>query len=103
MVSGLPGTGKTSALTQLGLAHELLDRARHPDVADRIPVLYITVPPAATARMIAAEFARFLGLPVRARWGGSSSCVPDEGGLANPGVLLQRLEEEAGEVGAVDP
>ncbi|OKJ17720.1 ATP/GTP-binding protein [Streptomyces sp. CB00316] len=67
MVSGLPGTGKTSALTQLGLAHELLDRARHPNVADRIPVLYITVPPAATARMIAAEFARFLGLPVRAR------------------------------------
>ncbi|MDX3240598.1 TniB family NTP-binding protein [Streptomyces sp. ME18-1-4] len=65
MVSGLPNTGKTSALTQLGLAHELLDRARHPNVADRIPVLYITVPPAATARMIAAEFARFLGLPAR--------------------------------------
>ncbi|RSS89165.1 ATP/GTP-binding protein [Streptomyces sp. WAC05292] len=67
MVSGLPGTGKTSAITQLGLAHELLDRARHPNVTDRIPVLYITVPPAATARMIAAEFARFLGLPVRGR------------------------------------
>lgn len=67
MVSGLPGTGKTSAITQLGRAHELLDRARHPNVADRIPVLYITVPPAATARMVAAEFARFLGLPVRPR------------------------------------
>lgn len=67
MISGLPGTGKTSAITQLGRAHELLDRARHPNVSDRIPVLYITVPPAATARMIAAEFARFLGLPVRAR------------------------------------
>jgi hypothetical protein len=67
MVSGLPGTGKTSAITQLGRAHELLDRARHPNVGDRIPVLYITVPPAATARMVAAEFARFLGLPVRPR------------------------------------
>ncbi|MFD1274478.1 ATP-binding protein [Streptomyces kaempferi] len=67
MVSGLPGTGKTSAITQLGLAHELLDRARHPNVTGRIPVLYITVPPAATSRMIAAEFARFLGLPVRGR------------------------------------
>ncbi|MFD4613104.1 TniB family NTP-binding protein [Streptomyces sp. NPDC058440] len=67
MVSGLPGTGKTSAITQLGRAHELLDRARHPNVADRIPVLYITVPPAATARMVAAECARFLGLPVRPR------------------------------------
>jgi hypothetical protein len=30
-------------------------------------VLYITVPPAATARMVAAEFACFLGLPVRPR------------------------------------
>jgi hypothetical protein len=45
----------------------LLDRARHPHVSDRIPVVYVTVPPAATARMIATEFARFLGLPVRAR------------------------------------
>ncbi|MET7361969.1 TniB family NTP-binding protein [Streptomyces sp. NPDC005562] len=67
MVSGLPGTGKTSAIAQLGRAHELLDRARHPKVGDRIPVLYVTVPPAATARMVAAEFARFLGLPVRPR------------------------------------
>jgi hypothetical protein len=68
MVSGRPGTGKTSAITQLGRSHELLDRARHPNVSDRIPVLYITVPPAATARMVAAEFARFLGLPIRARF-----------------------------------
>lgn len=67
IVSGLPGTGKTSAITQLGRAHELLDRARHPHATDRIPVLYITVPPAATARMVAAEFARFLGLPTRGR------------------------------------
>ncbi|MFH9436547.1 hypothetical protein [Streptomyces rochei] len=54
MVSGLPGTGKTSAITQLGVAHELVDRARHPNVTDRIPVLYITVPPAASACMVAA-------------------------------------------------
>ncbi|MFI6063273.1 TniB family NTP-binding protein [Streptomyces sp. NPDC051286] len=67
IVSGLPGTGKTIAITQLGRAHELLDQARHPGVPDRIPVLYITVPPAATARMVAAEFARFLGLPIRSR------------------------------------
>ncbi|WP_327249251.1 ATP-binding protein [Streptomyces sp. NBC_01320] len=68
IVSGPAGTGKTIAITQLGLAHELLDRSRHPHAQDRIPVLYITVPPAATARMIAAEFARFLGLPVRPRF-----------------------------------
>ncbi|MFJ7250950.1 TniB family NTP-binding protein [Kitasatospora sp. NPDC098652] len=64
LVSGPANTGKTIALTQLGLAHELQDRRRHPGQDDRIPVIYITVPPAATPRMIAAEFARFLGLPV---------------------------------------
>ncbi|MEV6146775.1 AAA family ATPase [Streptomyces sp. NPDC006641] len=63
IVSGPAGTGKTIAITQLGLAHELQDQARYPDSPERIPVLYITVPPAATPRMIAAEFARFLGLP----------------------------------------
>ncbi|MFJ5881690.1 TniB family NTP-binding protein [Kitasatospora cineracea] len=67
IVSGPAGTGKTIAVTQLGLAHELNDRGIHPDAHGRIPVLYITVPPAATARMIAAEFARFLGLPVQRR------------------------------------
>ncbi|NGN63177.1 AAA family ATPase [Streptomyces sp. A7024] len=67
IVSGLAGTGKTTAITQLGLRHELTDRKRHPGITDRIPVVYITVPPAATARMVAAEFARFLGLPVRTR------------------------------------
>lgn len=67
IVSGAAGTGKTIAITQLGRSHELLDRARNPTATDRIPVIYITVPPAATPRMIAAEFARFLGLPVMAR------------------------------------
>lgn len=67
IVSGPAGTGKTTSITQLGRAHELLDRARHPGVSDRIPVVCITVPPAATARMVAVEFARFLGLPVRVR------------------------------------
>lgn len=65
IVSGPAGTGKTISITQLGRSHELLDRARHPHRSERIPAVYITVPPAATARMIAAEFGRFLGLPVR--------------------------------------
>jgi hypothetical protein len=30
-------------------------------------VVYVTVPPAATSRMLAVEFARFLGLPVTTR------------------------------------
>ncbi|MFB7668354.1 TniB family NTP-binding protein [Kitasatospora sp. NPDC056138] len=64
IVTGPANTGKTIALTQLGLTHELQDRRRHPGQDERIPVIYITVPPSATHRMIAAELARFLGLPV---------------------------------------
>jgi hypothetical protein len=69
ILSGPAGTGKTTALTQLGKRHEILDQRRHPRAApgSRIPVVYVTVPPAATPRMLAAEFARFLGLPVTAR------------------------------------
>lgn len=63
IVTGGSGTGKTTALTALGRAHELAVRRRHPDLRHRLPVIYVTVPPAATPRMLAVEFARFLGLP----------------------------------------
>lgn len=67
IVTGAAGTGKTTAITQLGKAHELALRLRHPHGGPRMPVIYVTVPPAATARMLAVEFARFLGLPMPAR------------------------------------
>jgi TniB protein len=67
IVTGGAGTGKTTAITQLGRAHELALRRRHPVPGPRIPVVYLTLPPAATARMLAVEFARFLGIPVTAR------------------------------------
>ncbi len=67
IVAGPAGTGKTTAITTFGKTHQVIDRQRHPHLGDRIPVIYITVPPAATPRMVAAEFARFLGLPVTTR------------------------------------
>jgi hypothetical protein len=67
IVSGESGTGKTTALSQLGRAHELATRRRHPEDQHRLPVVYITVPPAATPRMVAVEFARFFGLTLSAR------------------------------------
>jgi hypothetical protein len=69
IVSGPAGTGKTTAVTQLGKRHEVTDQRRNPHAqsGSRIPVVYVTVPPAATPRMLAAEFARFLGLPITAR------------------------------------
>lgn len=62
IISGASGTGKTTALTQLGRTHERAVRKRHPGDRHRLPVVYVTVPPAATARMLAVEFARFYGL-----------------------------------------
>jgi Bacterial TniB protein len=67
IISGASGTGKTTTLTQLGRTHERHARKRHPGDRHRLPVLYVTVPPAATARMLAVEFARFLGLQFTGR------------------------------------
>ena len=68
MVSGPARTGKTTALTQLGKTIEVIHRRRHPrSGSSDIPVIYITVPPAATPKMIAMEFARFFGLPLSHR------------------------------------
>lgn len=66
-LSGASGTGKTTALTQLGRAHELAIRKRHPRDVNRLPVVYVTVPPAATPKMLAMEFARFFGLTFPSR------------------------------------
>ncbi len=67
IISGASGTGKTTALTQLGRTHERHIRKRHPGDRHRLPVIYVTVPPAATARMVAVEFTRFLGLELPSR------------------------------------
>src|SRR5712691_2178910 len=67
VVSGPPRTGKTTAITQLGKTLEVIHRRRYPRSPGDIPVIYITVPPAATPKMIAIEFARFFGLPVSRR------------------------------------
>jgi hypothetical protein len=67
LLSGPARTGKTTCLAQLGKTIETMHHRRNPHAAGHIPVIYITVPPAATPRMIAVEFARFLGLPMSHR------------------------------------
>jgi hypothetical protein len=64
VVTGESSTGKTTAIKQLGKHHELLARRRHTAPGPFLPVVYVTVPPAATPKVLAAEFARFLGLPI---------------------------------------
>ena len=53
------------------------------------PGAYITVPPAATARMIAAEFARFLGLPVIRRLTSPTSSRPSAASPGRPHRLVR--------------
>jgi Bacterial TniB protein len=67
ILSGPARTGKTTCLMQLGKTIEVIHRQRHPQAGGHIPVIYITVPPAATPKMIAFEFARFLGIPLTRR------------------------------------
>jgi GNAT superfamily N-acetyltransferase len=59
MVSGPIRTGKTTAVTQLGKTAEVMHRHRNPHSRDDIPVIYITVPPAATGKMIAMEWQHY--------------------------------------------
>lgn len=56
IISGDGGTGKTTILTQLGRMHEhAIAALRDPtDRRARIPVIYITLPTAATPKMLAA-------------------------------------------------
>jgi hypothetical protein len=67
ILSGPAGSGKTTAITQLGKMTQAMHHRRHPSSGGDIPVIYITLPPAATPKMIAVEFARFLGIPVTRR------------------------------------
>jgi hypothetical protein len=74
ILSGASGTGKSTALTQLGRIHERSVRKRHPGQTgkQRIPVVYVTVPTDATPKILAVEFARFYGIEF-----GSRATMPD--------------------------
>ncbi|MGW0649431.1 TniB family NTP-binding protein [Streptomyces umbrinus] len=67
IISGPATTGKTTTMMALGRSFQLSDRRRHPDHGERRPVLFTSVPPAATPKMLVSEFARFLGMPLADR------------------------------------
>ncbi|MFG2677385.1 TniB family NTP-binding protein [Streptomyces sp. NPDC048445] len=64
LISGPPTTGKTTTLQQLGRSFHLADKARHSGFNDHLPVVFLSVPPAATPKMLVSELARFLDLPI---------------------------------------
>ncbi|MFF4331331.1 TniB family NTP-binding protein [Streptomyces sp. NPDC001591] len=66
IVTGPPTTGKTTALLQVGRTCHHAETTRT-GIRDQMPVAYILVPPGASAKTLAAEFARFLGIPLTHR------------------------------------
>lgn len=68
IVTGPAAAGKTTALLQVGRVCHLAHTRRHgPAAAGHVPVAYVLVPPAASAKTLAMEFARYLGIPVTHR------------------------------------
>jgi len=66
IVTGPPTTGKTTALLHMGRASHRAEMKRSP-AAEKVPVVYVLVPPGASAKALAEEFARFLGVPLPGR------------------------------------
>ncbi|MFF9403714.1 TniB family NTP-binding protein [Streptomyces sp. NPDC014744] len=70
IVTGPAAAGKTTALLHVGHACHLAHTQQHPPATTThapVPVAYVLVPPGATAKALAAEFARYPGIPVTAR------------------------------------
>jgi Bacterial TniB protein len=53
-----------TSITQLGRRFQVEFERRNPGVPDRIPVVYILIPPDADCKALTTELAVFLGLPV---------------------------------------
>ncbi|MFJ7257810.1 TniB family NTP-binding protein [Streptomyces sp. NPDC098085] len=70
IVTGPAAAGKTTALLHVGRACHLAHTHRNPTPPGSahapVPVAYVLVPPGATAKTLATEFARYLGVPVTA-------------------------------------
>ncbi|MET8298747.1 TniB family NTP-binding protein [Streptomyces sp. NPDC005180] len=67
ILTGPPTTGKTTTLLEVGRTCYLAEQTRSGDAAGQAPVAYLLVPPGATAKALAGEFARYLGIPVSSR------------------------------------
>ncbi|WP_329595508.1 TniB family NTP-binding protein (plasmid) [Streptomyces sp. NBC_01362] len=71
IVTGPAAAGKTTALLHVGRTCHLAHTHRNPPSPGlqhpHVPVAYVLVPPGATAKTLATEFARYLGIPVTTR------------------------------------
>ncbi|MGW0886326.1 TniB family NTP-binding protein [Streptomyces sp. NPDC002671] len=70
IVTGPAAAGKTTALLEVGRTCHLAHTRKHPTQPGHthpVPIAYLLVPPGATAKTLATEFARYLGIPVTTR------------------------------------
>ncbi|MCW8384534.1 TniB family NTP-binding protein [Streptomyces justiciae] len=97
IVTGPATTGKTTALLQVGRTCHLAHTTRqpHPGMGHvaSVPVAYVLVPPAASAKTLAAEFARYLGIPTTARMTQAQITTAVCATYAKAGVKLVLIDE----------
>ncbi|WP_406110724.1 TniB family NTP-binding protein [Streptomyces sp. NBC_01003] len=97
IVTGPATTGKTTALLEVGRVCHLAHTARspHPGIGHTaaVPVAYVLVPPAASAKTLAAEFARYLGIPTTARMTQAQITAAVCATYAQAGVRLVLIDE----------
>ncbi|MEU9298601.1 TniB family NTP-binding protein [Streptomyces sp. NPDC048266] len=71
IVIGPAAAGKTTALLNVGRTCHLAHTRKSPPSTGSahaaVPVVYVLVPPGATAKTLITEFARYLGIPLTAR------------------------------------
>ncbi|MFF4802243.1 Mu transposase C-terminal domain-containing protein [Streptomyces sp. NPDC001351] len=63
LITGPPGSGKTTALQELGRRFELADRSRHPDHFLRVPAVYLRIQPSDSTRTVFLKLAELLPIP----------------------------------------
>jgi len=68
IVSGEPNIGKTTTVAHIARRFERRRRDVGGAGAGSIPVIYVSVPPSCTPKLMLGEFAHFLGLPVRTHY-----------------------------------
>ncbi|MFD5513707.1 TniB family NTP-binding protein [Streptomyces sp. NPDC127051] len=96
IVTGPAAAGKTTALLQIGRACHLAHQSTpHPTGRTylQVPVAYILVPPAASAKTLAAEFAHYLGIPLTPRMSQAEITHTVCHSYAQAGVKLVMIDE----------
>jgi DNA polymerase III delta prime subunit len=63
LITGPPGSGKTTALQELGRRFEQADRSRHPDHFLRVPAVYLRIQPSDSTRTVFLKLAELLPIP----------------------------------------